>query len=104
MYNIGYRVKWENNECKKPSNYFCSTHNKVLWNRCSALIHSICEWYEIPKKEDVEERLESIRCLLRLTKKTADNLNANDHIKDFNDRFGHYFNKLTEIDRRVSTQ
>ena len=73
-----------------------------MCNSCFILVHSRCEWVEIPVMEDVQEWLDSVKELFESTKKTADRLDAEIYINDFYDRFNNYSNKLAEIEERVN--
>ena len=96
-----FRLYWENDSCKKPRKYFCSDHDEVLCNGCFTALHVRCKCDEIPDKEDVIECLEVVKTLLTSINKKSDSTNTRSYIKNFDEEFKMYTEKLAKIEKRA---
>ena len=87
---------------KKPRKHYCIDHSQVLCNGCFAALHVRCKWVEIPdKKKDVIEYLEVAKTLLSSTDQSSNEINARSYIKNFDEEFKMYYEKLKKIDEIV---
>ena len=89
------------NKCKNKRKYYCRDHNQVLWNGWFTALHINCNWDEIALKEDVQEWLGIIKNLFDSTQESANSLNADNYIKDFNNEFNEFTSSLTQINNTV---
>ena len=95
-----FRLYWENDQWNKPRKHFCNDHDEVLCNGCFAALHVRCKWDEIPDKEDVVECFDIAKTLLATIKENSDVINARSYIKNFDEEFQMYVEKLAEIDKK----
>ena len=97
------RIYCENDSCNKPRKYFWSDHNEVLCNGWFVTLHVRCKCDEIPDKIDVVECLEIAKTLFTTVNEKSYIINARSYIKDFDEEFQMYAEKLAKIDKRVKT-
>ena len=99
-----FRLLWESNTCDNRKEYHCNEHMQGLCSQCFILLHASCNWEEIPDKISAHDMMDAITKVINHIKKSADDLNANRYINDFEKEFSAFFDLFNQIKERVSAR
>ena len=74
----------------------------MLWNKWYVVLHVNCNCIEIKSKKEVEQYINSVKNVLKITMNKSIELNAHKYISDFEEEMKMFSNSLSMIESKVS--